>query len=671
MKLHINAFRVTLATNRGPYGATVLFGNGLNVIRAENTSGKSALMNGMLYALGLEILVGKRGVEATKPVLYSTGDYDSQSFKVLESFVEIEIANASGEVVTVRRYVAGDRNPRLIEVVHSPIVTGRQENQHRVEPFFVGIEGAAQREQGFHHFLAEFLKLELPHVKRFKGEDVPLYVECIAPLMFIEQIRGWSGIQATLPQSFGIRNVAKLAVEYILGLDVIENEKRRIQISEEANQIREDWRGVRELMSQIASRVGGRLMNVPARPVTVLSDEPWIAIYGDDEDVIALDDFLVAKRSLLVESSSEETAGASGSEELGTKLDAQENALLVDQAELSQLRSDIRAEEDELRKLRSRLDFIKADIQRNKDVKRLHDFGVETGLSLVQGRCPTCNQSIKDNLIPTESAVMGVEENIGFLKTELDAVKLLISSEEERLARLKGRKAGASQTVTNLRATIRDLRSDLLESRDFSVATIREQIHLQEEITNLKQLRDEFEEQFGRLGDAAERWQENRAMYSELPDDFFSEEDKGKLDALSECFAKNVQRFGYRSTGVTRLHISEDNYRPVCDEFEVAFGASASDNIRLIWAYTLALLQVSSSPGGKHWGVLLFDEPEQQKMKDASSDALYAEIAQMQREEFQVIIATSASMGVTSRRLDNLPHKLLEFGEKVIRPIQQ
>ena len=160
-------------------------------------------------------------------------------------------------------------------------------------------------------------------------------------------------------------------------------------------------------------------------------------------------------------------------------------------------------------------------------------------------------------------------------------------------------------------------------------------------------------------------------MYSELPDDYFSEEDKGKLDALSECFAKNVQRFGYRSTEVTGLHISEDNYRPVCDEFEVAFGASASDNIRLIWAYTLALLQVSSSHGGKHWGVLLFDEPEQQKMKDASSDALYTEIAQMQREDSQVIIATSASRDVTSRRLDKLPHKLLEFGEKVIRPIQQ
>lgn len=376
MKLHINAFRVTLATDKGPYGAKVIFEDGLNIIRAENTSGKSALMNGMLYALGLEILVGKRGIEATKPVLRRTGDYDDQHFTVLESFVEIEIVNASGEIVTIRRYVKGGTDTRLIEVFYGPILTGRQENKFRSESFFVGIEGAAQRERGFHHFLTEFLDLKLPFVKRFKGEDVPLYVECIAPLMFIEQNRGWSGIQATLPQSFGIRNVAKLAVEYILDLNVIENEKRRIQISDEANRIREDWRSMLKLMSQNASQFGGRLINVPDKPVIVLPDEPWIAFSGNGENIIALDDLLVEKRSLRIESSRGESTSAFGNEELEAKLEDQENVLLVAQAELSQLRSDILAEEYELQKLRDRLDFIKADIQRNKDIRRLRDFGI-------------------------------------------------------------------------------------------------------------------------------------------------------------------------------------------------------------------------------------------------------------------------------------------------------
>lgn len=670
MKLHINAFKITLATNRGPYGVLALFDSGLNVIRAENTSGKSAIINGIFYALGLEILVGKRGIEATKPVLWGTGDYNGQTFNILESFVELEIANSTGNVVTIRRYIKKEnKDRRLIEVVHGSGVTGNQESQHQVESFFVGMEGAAQRERGFHHFLAEFLELELPFVKRFQGEDVPLYVECIAPLMFIEQIRGWSGIQATLPQSFGIRNVAKLAVEYILGLSVIENEKRRIQISEEANRIREDWRGVRELLKQDASQVGGRLMNVPEEPVALLPDESWIAISNQGTGMITLDDFLVAKRSLLFDISSDKPTEIAGSEGLEKKLDSQENVLLVVQAELSQLRSDIRAEEEELRKLRDRLEFIKADIQRNKDIRRLLGYGVETGLALIHDKCPTCNQSIQDSLIPIESSVMGVDENINFLETEFEAIKLLISSGEERLTFFQGRKVKKSQDVADLRTTIRDLRSDLLENRDLSVAAIREQIHLQEEISRLEHLRDDFDGQLGRLKDIAARWQENRARFSELPSEYFSSEDKEKLDALSECFATNVEKFGYRSSGVSRLRISQDNYRPVCDDFEVAFGASASDNIRLIWAYTLALFQISLSFGGKHWGVLIYDEPEQQKMKEASSDTLYTEIAKMQRDELQVIIATSASIDVTKRRLDNLPHNWLEFDEKVIRPI--
>ena len=128
--------------------------------------------------------------------------------------------------------------------------------------------------------------------------------------------------------------------------------------------------------------------------------------------------------------------------------------------------------------------------------------------------------------------------------------------------------------------------------------------------------------------------------------------------------------FGYRSTSRTRLHISPDNYRPVCDDFEVSFGASASDNIRLIWAYTLALLSVSLTHTGNHWGIVVFDEPEQQQMKEASADALYASIARIDRQAFQLIVATSADTSAVNRRLADLPHNLLEFGDKVIRPLK-
>jgi len=406
------------------------------------------------------------------------------------------------------------------------------------------------------------------------------------------------------------------------------------------------------------------------RPLQV-SEEPMISVPIDNENTItSLDDLLVAKRGLLLNLTSEEAHEPVESDELAERLERRETQLLIAQAELSQLRSDIHSEDDELRKMEGRREFIRNDIQRNKDIKRLRDFGVEAGLSISEDRCPTCNQSVSDTLVLTEASVMGVEENISFLQTEAEAVGLLISAGQERLAQLRSVKVLKSQGLDDARAAIRDLRSDLLQNRDISVAAIREEVQLQEEIARLEQLRDEFVEDTGRLRAAAERWQSNRVRRSELPDDYFSRRDRQKLTTLSNEFSRSVVNFGYLSSGVSALHISEDNYRPVCDDFEVAFGASASDNIRLIWAYTLALLQVSLiPPGGNHWCVIIFDEPEQQRMSDASSDALYRAVATIPREACQVIVATSATEELTRRRLLGLPHKLLEYGTKVVRPI--
>ena len=196
MKLRVDAIKITLVTNKGRFGALAQFDSGLNVVRAENTSGKSTLINSILYALGLEILIGKRGIEATKPVLWSVGEYQGNEFNVVESFIELELSNEVGDTITVRRYVAGQKDNRSIDVIFGRWSVLPQDGDSNVDSFFVGVEGAAQRQKGFHHFLAEFLNLELPYVKRFAGEDVPLYVECLAPLMVIEQVRGWSGISS-------------------------------------------------------------------------------------------------------------------------------------------------------------------------------------------------------------------------------------------------------------------------------------------------------------------------------------------------------------------------------------------------------------------------------------------------------------------------------------------
>lgn len=59
------------------------------------------------------------------------------------------------------------------------------------------------------------------------------------------------------------------------------------------------------------------------------------------------------------------------------------------------------------------------------------------------------------------------------------------------------------------------------------------------------------------------------------------------------------------------IKLSEESYLPIIEEFDMKFDSSASDNIRAIWAYTIALMQTSIEKEGNHPGVIIFDEPNQ------------------------------------------------------------
>lgn len=96
---------------------------------------------------------------------------------------------------------------------------------------------------------------------------------------------------------------------------------------------------------------------------------------------------------------------------------------------------------------------------------------------------------------------------------------------------------------------------------------------------------------------------------------------------------------------VNAIEISEDNYLPVIDRFDMKFDSSASDNIRAIWAYTMALLQTSNEYAGNHPGMLIFDEPAQHSIGAHDTKALFDSILKL-GSNCQVII------GITINNID-------------------
>ncbi len=199
MMLRFRQLRLRAVTTDGLYGADVSFGSGLTVLWADNTKGKSMCLQGMLYALGLErMLSPRREIPLPHAMTSYLNTDDEKRVEVIKSSVSLEIANGDKNVITVHRAVKADTDKRLITVEFGPSLSEQSPHLRR-QNFFVLDPGAAQREDGFHYFLENFLGWRLPQVRRYKSPETKLYLETVFPLFWVEQKFGWSAIPAAIP----------------------------------------------------------------------------------------------------------------------------------------------------------------------------------------------------------------------------------------------------------------------------------------------------------------------------------------------------------------------------------------------------------------------------------------------------------------------------------------
>ncbi len=128
----------------------------------------------------------------------------------------------------------------------------------------------------------------------------------------------------------------------------------------------------------------------------------------------------------------------------------------------------------------------------------------------------------------------------------------------------------------------------------------------------------------------SEEWKEYMDEKSQLPQSRFSVRDEEKIKLLRKKYVRNLEIYGYKSvTDMKEIEISTDNYLPMIKGFDMKFDSSASDGIRCIWAYTMALLQVSMEKGGSHPAVLIFDEPKQHSIVPEDMEKFFESILQL------------------------------------------
>lgn len=649
MTLRLRHLRLRAITPTGVYGTDIGFEPGLNVIWADNTKGKSTCMQGMLYALGLEkMLSPRREVPLPHAMTAFLRNDDETTEQVLESAVSLEIQNGAGRIVTVHRPVkkAGVDN-RLITVDFGAVLTDPDARPER-RNFFVLDPGAAQREDGFHRFLEDFLGWQLPTVRRYDNPEGKLYLETIFPLFWVEQKAGWSAIPAAIPTYLRIREVQKRAVEFIMDLDIHKLELERQRLQERLDLNARDWRNLWEEMDRYARRSGGKTEALPQRP-TIVPDEltRGYVLIADKASWVSLKDLLAQLRRRVAELNemSIPPVGASV-DHLVRELEALEKKVEdVNRGRIEAYKTR-QLKEADISSLERRVQSLADDMQKNQDVQKLQRYAGSAG-SLTPDHCPTCEQSLADSLMSQQvlTAVMPIEDNIEYIRSQMKMFEDILGREREEMSKLEIRAAQSDRELNELYSRIRTVRADLVApTGNPSAVAIEERVRAEARIRELETIQTTFDDVVARMQTLASTFGGILAAVDGLPNDKMSPLDKKKFETLTALLRQLARDFGFSTFDPNELTLDEDTYRPQKEGYEIGFETSASDAIRLKWAYQLGLLELGHQHPTHHPGMLLLDEPRQQSSSRVSFGRLLERAAERQRADQQVIVSTSEDL---------------------------
>ena len=680
MRLRLRQFELRANTSAGLFGVTLPFAPGLVVLRADNSSGKSTCLQGIVYALGLEgMLSASRAIPLPHVATSSlTDEADGRELGVLESYVMLEIENEAGQIATVRRYVKhGAIDTQLITVWDGSVLTAPADRV-RESAYFVRRPGAAQRDAGFHHWLADFVGWELPEVARYDGTMSPLYLETIFPLFFVEQKRGWAGIQAQTPTYLRIRDVGRRNVEFALALSGGDLVAERQLLQEKIVVLRQQWSDAVRGFRVGANEHGIAVRGVPEHPVAEWPVEPrpslWLPMTEAPDEWQPLADEINRLTAELAELNSRVLPRAedvASSVSNGLQVSLQELHEVSDLADA--LHREAVIEEDQVRSLDSRIASLQDDVRRSQDAEVLRQMGAPIS-AVTPTDCPTCHQELPSTLLDPAAAIvpMPIERNIALLREQIDLFRAMRSDLDSAISAKRQQMVTFDERVHAVQQAVRAQRETLVSASGTpSINDVERRVHLRDRLEALTAVVGRLASLNTMLAQMAQRWSGLLNDQRRLREQGVPRADRDKIAALQASFLDQLRDYGFTSLPIGELSISEDTYLPTYEGFDLGFDLSASDMVRTIWAHRMGMLEVARRFPNRHAQLLVFDEPRQQSTDPLSFTALFERAGQAASSGQQVIFATSEPAISVRAMLGGVPHQYMAFGGKMIRRVDR
>jgi hypothetical protein len=580
---------------------------------------------------------------------------------VIESSATVTIQNATGSFLRARRFA------RSLDVASTLVQTWTSESLRGLEragqvDTIVREPGSAVREAGFHRMLAEFVGWDLPTVPTFAGNEVPLYLEILFPLFYVEQKFGWSGVTPRVPTYLRVREPLRRSVEYVLGLSTLERIKQRNALREELQLLSRQWESAIGKAHQAAAAYGWRLSETSDSPTGSAQRRSERVFAPVNGEVIELAD---ARQRWIAEL---EGLPADDVVAAGDRTELSQRELNQAERELRRLGAAARAAQEsvnlaqaDLDAVTSRLLTIESDMRRFRDIRRLRTLGSTLSIPLlVTNQCPTCEQELDGRHVATGQA-LSVDDSAVLADAERITLIDLQSSLEGQIRTLQVSAVAAGRELGEWRERVRLLRDELSgPSAAPSYAEVANRIALQRKVAGADQVLTAVESMTEQLDRISIQVDEVRGRLAALGDEEQSAEDIATINEFGRRFREQLSAYGLTSLPPAEVTIDGETLLPANDGIELAFdvatGMSASDTIRTKWAYYTALLEVAmQSDRSQHAGLLILDEPRQQETDRDSLAAFLRRLGSATAaSNSQVIYATSERPDVLSRLLEGV-----------------
>jgi len=577
------------------------------------------------------------------------------------------------------RDVVGGKSTKLIQTWNGPALSSEMPRGEQRD-YFVLDGGSATNESGFHAFLAQFLDWDLPIVARYDGTECPLYLEAIFPMLFVEQKRGWSSIQGPFPTFLRIQDVARRVMEFLLDLETAKNRRRRAELRAAISELAGRWSDRRKAMEEAASRVG-RIRGLAAQPSAEFAAAQTLdlQLYYQGEWTRLVDVLQMAtSRVAELEASQVETV-EQAAPDIQTRVTDLRSELDTLSAVLEAVRGDYGAETQDNAALEERVAALETDLKRNQDAQKLQRLGSELGRAASEHVCPTCHQGVSNELLPTvESLGMALDESIAFVKSQLELYRSALLNSRERLQEIAARYRGSERDLQDKQQQLRVLRQELTRpSASPSRAAIEEIVRLEAFIDRLASIDELANSLMDELREIASEWALASSSLRQLPADELTAADKRKIEHLQTAIRRHLERYGFRSFQPGEISLSYDNFRPLVlrsdkgetVEKEINFEMSASDAIRLKWAYYLSCMELMRDFSVNHPGLTIFDEPGQQEVESSSLFEFLRSASQSAQNGQQVLVSTSETYEAVSATLGESAN-IVSFPGFILQPIE-